>query len=163
MRLPPTHDRAHPAIDKAPGRHRAPEPPRASLRQLLKSTLDRSAPARHLARAPARRPARFVLAIGVVGLMGGGILAGELSGAADPAQRREASAFSMTDRDRSDVASRAGQRAAAPQAAPKAAPPKTVKAPAKRAAAPKRPVMPRPVGGLSQVQMNNAAAIVKAG
>jgi hypothetical protein len=127
----------------------------------VKSTFDRPAPARHLAKLRAARPARFVLALGLVGLMGGGLLAGEVSGPADPAERREASAFSMPDRDRSDAASRAGQRAAAP----KAAPPQSAKAkaPAKRAAAPKRPVLPRPVGGLSQVQMNNAAAIVKAG
>jgi hypothetical protein len=106
---------------------------------------------------PASRSGRFVLAVGVLGFIGASILAGDLAGPVDGEQRRDASAFLTTsDRDRSDAASRAGQRAAAPST------PKP-KAPAKKAAAPKKPVLPRPVGGLSQVQMNNAAAIVKAG
>ncbi len=101
-----------------------------------------------------------MLALGVLGVMGASILASDLAGPADIGSREASAYFTDSERDRSDAASRAGQRAATEQAAPQATKPT---APAKKAAAPKKPVLPRPVGGLSQVQMNNAAAIVKAG
>ena len=107
---------------------------------------------------PAGRSGRFVLVLGALGVMGASILASNVAGPVDTWSGESSAFLATSDRDRSEAASRAGQRATAPPAAASKA-----KAPAKKAAAPKKPVLPRPVGGLSQVQMNNAAAIVKAG
>jgi hypothetical protein len=116
------------------------------------------------------RSARLVVAASVLCYLGVAALAGGSMEPADPADR-SAPAFLAADRQRG--ASRDADRRATPtdaklaisgaqkkaSAKPKAAPKKA----APKKAARRKPALPKPVAGLSQVQTNNAYAIVQIG
>jgi len=118
-----------------------------------------------------RRTTNRWVAASVLGLIVLAPVADAVSGTSVPPATSAAVAGVPTDRAAADAASRGTERTAATPtgktakaAAPKAAAPKAKaapKAPAK--AAPKAVTKPKPVAGLTQAQMDNAAMIVRAG
>ncbi|MGX4654848.1 hypothetical protein ACWCHM_14230 [Micromonospora sp. SCSIO 07396] len=124
------------------GRHRAPEPPRRGARATLAST-----------------PARIALVGGVTCCLGLVALAGMHRVDRQPRPVQEVLADRAIDEQR---ASRARERTALPSGAPTSADPAPS---ASRTATPKpqRPARPRPVAGLTPVQMANAQVIVEVG
>ncbi|WP_168222513.1 MULTISPECIES: hypothetical protein [unclassified Micromonospora] len=123
------------------GRHRAPEPPRRGARAALAST-----------------PARIALAGGVTCCLGLVALAGTHRVDRQPRPVQEVLADRASEEQR---ASRARERTALP-ASPLPASPRPS---ATRSTAPKptKPARPRPVAGLTPVQMANAQVIVEVG
>ncbi|MFI9638930.1 hypothetical protein ACIG87_02515 [Micromonospora sp. NPDC051925] len=126
------------------GRHRAPEPPRRGARA-----------------APASAPARIALAGGVACCLGLVAFAGAHRVDRQPRPVQEVLADRAADEQR---ATRSRERAASPRAVPDpTAGPTTSRSTAPPPKKPARPTRPRPVAGLTQLQMDNARVIVDVG
>ncbi|MEV0944741.1 hypothetical protein [Micromonospora wenchangensis] len=143
---PPRNRQATPSTrvasdERRIGRHRAPEPPRRGIGAALAST-----------------PARIVLAGGVTCCLGLVALAGTHRVDRQPRPAQEALADRSAEEQR---ASRARERAALPASPLPASPHPS----ATRGTAPEptKPARPRPVAGLTRVQMDNARVIVEVG
>ncbi|MFJ8688863.1 hypothetical protein [Micromonospora wenchangensis] len=124
------------------GRHRAPEPPRRGARAAFAST-----------------PARIALAGGVTCCLGLVALAGTDRVDRQPRPVQEVLADRATEEQR---ASRARERTALPSGTPTSASP-APSAGRTTTPKPRQPARPRPVAGLTPLQMANAQVIVEVG
>ncbi|WP_431921010.1 hypothetical protein [Micromonospora wenchangensis] len=143
---PPRNRQAAPSTrvasdERRIGRHRAPEPPRRGIGAALAST-----------------PARIALAGGVTCCLGLVALAGTHRVDRQPRPVQEVLADRSAEEQR---ASRARERTALP-ASPLPASPRP-SATRSTAPEPTKPARPRPVAGLTRVQMDNAQVIVEVG
>ncbi|MFY1622251.1 hypothetical protein ACN268_03500 [Micromonospora sp. WMMD735] len=125
------------------GRHRAPEPPRRGIGAALAST-----------------PARIALAGGVTCCLGLVALAGTHRVDRQPRPVQEVLADRAADEQR---ASRARERTVLPASPLPASPHPSATPGAARPKPTTKPVRPRPVAGLTRVQMDNAQVIVAVG